>query len=192
MDCMDCLPFDVITCIGEDMLQYISDVSYMKEFPELSIEYLPCPPLSFPVVSPLIAPTHSTPGEQVLTSLSLILSSPRSPAPTHALSISQLPSGAAVTWSSLVWNYSLPTILSVFQSLKMFFPSSLSFLQRHLSFCITYSSPLPFSLMSVPSFRCNNRTQCVVVAGSDVFPDPCPGTYKYLEIQYECVPYSEY
>ncbi|KAK1885673.1 Adhesion G protein-coupled receptor L1 [Dissostichus eleginoides] len=33
------------------------------------------------------------------------------------------------------------------------------------------------------------RTQCVVVAGVDVFPDPCPGTYKYLEIQYECVPY---
>uniref|UniRef100_A0A668A189 SUEL-type lectin domain-containing protein n=1 Tax=Myripristis murdjan TaxID=586833 RepID=A0A668A189_9TELE len=27
---------------------------------------------------------------------------------------------------------------------------------------------------------------CVVVAGVDVFPDPCPGTYKYLEIQYEC------
>lgn len=40
--------------------------------------------------------------------------------------------------------------------------------------------------------RCNNRTQCIVITGSDVFPDPCPGTYKYLEIQYECVPYSEY
>lgn len=40
--------------------------------------------------------------------------------------------------------------------------------------------------------RCNNRTQCVVVTGSDVFPDPCPGTYKYLEVQYECVPYSKY
>ncbi|EHH25982.1 Calcium-independent alpha-latrotoxin receptor 3, partial [Macaca mulatta] len=37
--------------------------------------------------------------------------------------------------------------------------------------------------------RCNNRTQCAVVAGPDVFPDPCPGTYKYLEVQYECVPY---
>lgn len=42
------------------------------------------------------------------------------------------------------------------------------------------------------SSRCNNRTQCVVVTGSDVFPDPCPGTYKYLEVQYECVPYSKY
>uniref|UniRef100_A0A8C9SWR3 Adhesion G protein-coupled receptor L1 n=1 Tax=Scleropages formosus TaxID=113540 RepID=A0A8C9SWR3_SCLFO len=49
--------------------------------------------------------------------------------------------------------------------------------------------PDAFKIMSQ---RCNNRTQCVVVAGSDVFPDPCPGTYKYLEIQYECVPYSEY
>ncbi|XP_077412684.1 adhesion G protein-coupled receptor L2b.1 isoform X10 [Vanacampus margaritifer] len=39
------------------------------------------------------------------------------------------------------------------------------------------------------SQRCNNRTQCAVVTGSDVFPDPCPGTYKYLEVQYECVPY---
>uniref|UniRef100_A0A3B5AQ42 Adhesion G protein-coupled receptor L1 n=1 Tax=Stegastes partitus TaxID=144197 RepID=A0A3B5AQ42_9TELE len=46
--------------------------------------------------------------------------------------------------------------------------------------------PDAFKIMSQ---RCNNRTQCVVVAGSDVFPDPCPGTYKYLEIQYECVPY---
>uniref|UniRef100_A0A3Q4IFP9 SUEL-type lectin domain-containing protein n=1 Tax=Neolamprologus brichardi TaxID=32507 RepID=A0A3Q4IFP9_NEOBR len=33
---------------------------------------------------------------------------------------------------------------------------------------------------------------CAVVAGPDVFPDPCPGTYKYLEVQYECVPYSMY
>ncbi|KAL2079013.1 hypothetical protein ACEWY4_024757 [Coilia grayii] len=38
--------------------------------------------------------------------------------------------------------------------------------------------------------KCNNRTQCAVVAGPEVFPDPCPGTYKYLEVQYECVPYN--
>uniref|UniRef100_A0A8C2GU73 Adhesion G protein-coupled receptor L3 n=1 Tax=Cyprinus carpio TaxID=7962 RepID=A0A8C2GU73_CYPCA len=41
----------------------------------------------------------------------------------------------------------------------------------------------------IMGLRCNNRTQCAVVAGPDVFPDPCPGTYKYLEVQYECVPY---
>ncbi|XP_037401135.1 adhesion G protein-coupled receptor L2 isoform X9 [Pygocentrus nattereri] len=43
----------------------------------------------------------------------------------------------------------------------------------------------------IMSQRCNNRTQCIVITGSDVFPDPCPGTYKYLEVQYECVPYME-
>nr|XP_020452353.1 adhesion G protein-coupled receptor L2 isoform X13 [Monopterus albus] len=42
----------------------------------------------------------------------------------------------------------------------------------------------------IMSQRCNNRTQCIVITGTDVFPDPCPGTYKYLEVQYECVPYS--
>ncbi|XP_010769133.1 latrophilin-2 isoform X1 [Notothenia coriiceps] len=47
--------------------------------------------------------------------------------------------------------------------------------------------PDAFKIMSQ---RCNNRTQCIVITGSDVFPDPCPGTYKYLEVQYECVPYS--
>lgn len=59
------------------------------------------------------------------------------------------------------------------------------------------SSAVCFHLMTflVPViffYRCNNRTQCAVVAGPDVFPDPCPGTYKYLEVQYECVPYSTY
>ncbi|XP_028826038.1 adhesion G protein-coupled receptor L3 isoform X4 [Denticeps clupeoides] len=42
----------------------------------------------------------------------------------------------------------------------------------------------------IMSLKCNNRTQCAVVAGPEVFPDPCPGTYKYLEVQYECVPYK--
>uniref|UniRef100_A0A8C5B9K2 SUEL-type lectin domain-containing protein n=1 Tax=Gadus morhua TaxID=8049 RepID=A0A8C5B9K2_GADMO len=42
----------------------------------------------------------------------------------------------------------------------------------------------------IMSLRCNNRTQCAVVAGPDVFPDPCPGTYKYLEVQYECTCYA--
>uniref|UniRef100_A0A672R9Y4 Adhesion G protein-coupled receptor L2 n=1 Tax=Sinocyclocheilus grahami TaxID=75366 RepID=A0A672R9Y4_SINGR len=49
--------------------------------------------------------------------------------------------------------------------------------------------PDAFKIMSQ---RCNNKTQCIVITGPDVFPDPCPGTYKYLEVQYECVPYSKY
>lgn len=51
---------------------------------------------------------------------------------------------------------------------------------------------LTLSIYPIYLCRCNNRTQCAVVAGPDVFPDPCPGTYKYLEVQYECVPYSKY
>ncbi|XP_052000624.1 adhesion G protein-coupled receptor L3-like isoform X7 [Xyrauchen texanus] len=47
--------------------------------------------------------------------------------------------------------------------------------------------PAAYKIMSQ---RCNNRTQCAVVAGPDAFPDPCPGTFKYLEVQYECVPYK--
>ncbi|XP_016094722.1 adhesion G protein-coupled receptor L2-like isoform X1 [Sinocyclocheilus grahami] len=47
--------------------------------------------------------------------------------------------------------------------------------------------PDAFKIMSQ---RCNNKTQCIVITGPDVFPDPCPGTYKYLEVQYECVPYK--
>ncbi len=69
-------------------------------------------------------------------------------------------------------------------------PSLLCFLIPS-SFSTIHPSIHPSIRPSVVS-RCNNRTQCVVVAGVDVFPDPCPGTYKYLEIQYECVPYSEY
>lgn len=62
-----------------------------------------------------------------------------------------------------------------------------------LFFCF-YATRLvfKFSLFVSSLCRCNNRTQCGVVAGPDVFPDPCPGTYKYLEVQYECVPYSKY
>lgn len=56
---------------------------------------------------------------------------------------------------------------------------------KQLNYCVTQVWFVLFS-------RCNNRTQCIVVTGSDVFPDPCPGTYKYLEVQYECVPYSKY
>lgn len=57
-----------------------------------------------------------------------------------------------------------------------------------VSFCLNWFLTLFFCIL----FRCSNRTQCAVVAGPDVFPDPCPGTYKYLEVQYECVPYSMY
>ncbi|XP_072178111.1 L-rhamnose-binding lectin CSL3-like [Diadema setosum] len=34
---------------------------------------------------------------------------------------------------------------------------------------------------------CEGRNSCSVAATNDVFGDPCVGTYKYLEVQYDCV-----
>ncbi|XP_018016966.1 latrophilin Cirl isoform X3 [Hyalella azteca] len=34
--------------------------------------------------------------------------------------------------------------------------------------------------------RCSGRESCQVVVSSDVFGDPCPGTVKYIEVQYSC------
>lgn len=68
------------------------------------------------------------------------------------------------------------------------FASPFLSVNHSLSF-VSFCHPIHPSILTS---RCNNRTQCVVVAGVDVFPDPCPGTYKYLEIQYECVPYSKF
>ncbi|KAG8195466.1 hypothetical protein JTE90_002638 [Oedothorax gibbosus] len=34
--------------------------------------------------------------------------------------------------------------------------------------------------------RCNLMSNCIVSATSETFADPCPGTYKYLEVQYQC------
>ncbi|XP_054752585.2 L-rhamnose-binding lectin CSL3-like [Lytechinus pictus] len=41
------------------------------------------------------------------------------------------------------------------------------------------------SLSRVRSF-CQGRSSCSVAASNNVFGDPCGGTYKYLEIEYEC------
>ncbi|XP_030609323.1 L-rhamnose-binding lectin SML-like [Archocentrus centrarchus] len=34
--------------------------------------------------------------------------------------------------------------------------------------------------------RCNRRSSCSMRAASSVFEDPCPNTYKYLELTYTC------
>ncbi|XP_072178337.1 L-rhamnose-binding lectin CSL3-like [Diadema setosum] len=34
---------------------------------------------------------------------------------------------------------------------------------------------------------CEGRNSCSVAATNGVFGDPCVGTYKYLEVQYDCV-----
>ena len=33
---------------------------------------------------------------------------------------------------------------------------------------------------------CTNRRRCIIKADSSFFRDPCPGTYKYLEVIYGC------
>ena len=35
---------------------------------------------------------------------------------------------------------------------------------------------------------CNGQKSCSISATNSVFGDPCPGTYKYLEVKYECRP----
>ena len=36
-------------------------------------------------------------------------------------------------------------------------------------------------------FRCNYQRSCSVMASTKTFGDPCPGTVKYLEVQYQCI-----
>lgn len=47
--------------------------------------------------------------------------------------------------------------------------------------------------MSVTSLRvlyskCSQKQNCSVVASTNVFGDACPGTHKYLEAHYQCIP----
>ncbi|XP_071485121.1 L-rhamnose-binding lectin CSL3-like [Diadema antillarum] len=43
------------------------------------------------------------------------------------------------------------------------------------------------SSLSTVRSRCEGRNSCSVPATNDVFGDPCVGTYKYLEVQFDCV-----
>lgn len=38
------------------------------------------------------------------------------------------------------------------------------------------------------SNKCNGKMTCSVEASNDVFGDPCHGTFKYLRVNYTCVP----
>ncbi|XP_067237235.1 L-rhamnose-binding lectin CSL3-like [Chanodichthys erythropterus] len=39
----------------------------------------------------------------------------------------------------------------------------------------------------IVSSRCNRKTSCVVSASNSLFSNPCPGTYKYLDVTHKCV-----
>ncbi|KAK7132557.1 hypothetical protein R3I93_018938 [Phoxinus phoxinus] len=42
--------------------------------------------------------------------------------------------------------------------------------------------------LSIMSARCDGRKSCTVPAVNSVFSDPCVGTYKYLDVSYNCIP----
>ncbi|RWS15371.1 Galactose binding lectin domain containing protein 1-like protein, partial [Dinothrombium tinctorium] len=46
--------------------------------------------------------------------------------------------------------------------------------------CMSYRSFL------IMQDRCSQKSNCSVVVSSKLFGDPCPGTLKYLEVQYHC------
>ncbi|XP_057175737.1 rhamnose-binding lectin-like [Triplophysa rosa] len=41
--------------------------------------------------------------------------------------------------------------------------------------------------LSVVTTRCDGKQNCSIVVGNAAFTDPCPGTYKYLYVSYECI-----
>lgn len=87
--------------------------------------------------------------------------------------------------------YMIPLYQLQILLIQLLFNPEYSFILRCKQFSFVFHSS-DFLYLTLASSRCNNRTQCIVITGPDVFPDPCPGTYKYLEVQYECVPYSKY
>ncbi|KTF82321.1 hypothetical protein cypCar_00035632, partial [Cyprinus carpio] len=44
------------------------------------------------------------------------------------------------------------------------------------------------SSLQTMTTRCNGKKSCSVSAVNSVFNDPCVGTYKYLQVSYECRP----
>ena len=40
--------------------------------------------------------------------------------------------------------------------------------------------------LNIMRARCDGRSACAVPATNRVFGDPCGGTYKYLEVAYDC------
>ena len=43
------------------------------------------------------------------------------------------------------------------------------------------------SSLSVVQGNCNYRASCDLLASNSVFGDPCYGTFKYLQVKYECI-----
>lgn len=35
--------------------------------------------------------------------------------------------------------------------------------------------------------KCNNQRHCSIEATNGIFGDPCEGTFKYLDVEYQCI-----
>lgn len=40
--------------------------------------------------------------------------------------------------------------------------------------------------------KCSHKQNCSILASTNTFGDPCPGTHKYLEAHYQCVSGMDY
>ncbi|XP_031558089.1 uncharacterized protein LOC116294596 isoform X2 [Actinia tenebrosa] len=52
----------------------------------------------------------------------------------------------------------------------------------------TYTTCKSSKAMDIVTNRCTNKARCNIKADSTMFPDPCPNTFKYLDVIYGCVP----
>ena len=41
--------------------------------------------------------------------------------------------------------------------------------------------------LNIVKNHCHGQTSCDISASNDIFGDPCYGTYKYLDVKYDCV-----
>ena len=53
----------------------------------------------------------------------------------------------------------------------------------HMSDTDCYSS----NALNIVKNHCHGQTSCDIFASNGIFGDPCYGTYKYLDVKYDCV-----
>ena len=66
--------------------------------------------------------------------------------------------------------------------------SMYTFIGQHNSMeCFQPVMKIPFLILDHIFFRCDSKRICDIDVNSGVFGDPCPNTYKYVEIHYACI-----
>ncbi|XP_053204048.1 uncharacterized protein LOC128388644 [Panonychus citri] len=93
--------------------------------------------------------------------------------------------GYACEGSSLTLSCGDPYIINLIRANFGRFSISTCNSQGNLEWSVNCKSPESFANIQL---NCNRKNSCLLPASSSFFGDPCPGTYKYLEVHYECVP----